>query len=1520
MDTKSTPQLEFLLATLDNLNDAILVVDRDGTVLYTNHGFEEIFKHLVGDIVEWTFEEMGNRFDVYDMNGQYLPPSQWPFVRIMQGKKVFQEKFKVFFKANNKISLFIQISGGPIKQANSKETYSLISVSDITTQETNYLLLQEKEENYRKLFLDNPQPMWIIDLDTLGFMEVNNAALAQYGYSNKEFLNLSIEAIIHEENLPKILDELQKSGQPLLHNAGIRRHYKKNGEIIDVEVTSHYLTYEGKRAILSMPHDITARKRAETKLMESEEKLSLFIQHAPAALAMFDCEMRYIAASKRWLEDNKVSLKEIIGTVHYDVVPDIPEEWKKIHQRGLNGEYIKNDDDKFLRQDGSVLFLKWEVRPWFNAEKEIGGIILITEDITTRKQNEEKVRIAFTKYKTLFDNIPVGISISDSKGKIIETNSIAEELLGISEEEHKKRKINDRNWQIFRADGSIMPSEEFASVRAINSGKKVENVEMGILKPDKDITWVNVTAAPITLDDHGVIVAFNDITARKKTEKKLIESEKRFATIFHDSPIPIAIIRLKDGEIILTNPSVTKFLGYTHEELIGNTTLTMGIWANTDDRREFIKKIHSHSRVYDMEAVLRLKSGEKRHALMWGELIEYYGEECILLEIIDIHEKKIQEEKIRMQNEKLNAILHSLPDKLFIHDAEGTFLEAYTTSPDGYMAPKESFLGKKISDIFPKEIAELNLNYLRKCLQRRETVTHEFSTDYKETYSTFEVRVVPFMNNKAIRFVRDITKSKENEREIFKLNKAIDNSPIAIVITDTKGVISYASSAFESMTGYSIDEVLGQDIRILDSGKHPKDLYIKMWQTIESGNIWEGEMINRKKNGTFYWVYLTISPLYENEKQITGYLAVQQDITEKKKSEQKILELNSSLERRIAERTAELQENQDKLMLSQRIAQLGIWEFNTHSGVVKWSDETYKIFECSPDKPPYSFKEFIDTIHPEDREQFVESAYSMTGEVNTVTFTLRHYTEKGNLKWVKYYIKGVLDEGEGHQFMSTLLDITAEKKIQLQLQEAVHEAEEANNAKSIFLANMSHEIRTPLNSIIGFSELLYNAIADDKKRSQITSIRNSGRNLLRIINDILDLSKVEAGKIVIEREPINLMQVVGDVCGMFETTVAEKKLLLTIASDIDSTLPLLMDETRLRQILFNLVGNAIKFTAEGGVTVDITHELKEGNLVDLKICISDTGMGISEDQLEAVFEPFVQQEGQGHKYYGGTGLGLTISRRMAEAMNGEISVKSKLNKGSEFSLFFRDIAKTACIPGKSEKSFHDYMQTRFEESTILIVDDIEDNRKLLLDALEHTGARLLEAKNGLQAIETATKEKPDLILMDKRMPVMNGKKACKMLKENPATANIVCIGVSATIRIGNSESDSHQMFDENILKPISYEKLFEILIKYLKNTQQATQPEPEMNEALTATVQEWSDALKQHAREELLPLYRQVMSTQLMDEMEDFGRRLAEAGRRFDNKKLIDTGNRIVDYADQFEVKKLTKLLKEFEVILNHEL
>lgn len=1388
MDNESTKQLEFLLATFDNLNIATVVINDEGSVVYTNGAFAELLEHLIGNLNGWTFEKMGVEFNMYDYHGENLPYSKWPIARILQGEKISQEKLILHHKTTNN-NLYIKVSGGPVHYTDNHQKLFVISLEDIT----------EKEESIRLL-------------------------------------------------------------------------------------------------------------------RESEEKLNLFTENAPAAIAMFDREMRYIAVSKRWLENHKITRKNVIGALHYDVVPDLPQTWKEVHQRGLNGETLRNDNDMFPRQDGSVQFLKWEVKPWFNNKQEVGGVIIITEDITEQKINEEKIRVAYTKYKTLFDNIPIGVSISDDEGRIFEANAIAEEMLGITEEEHIERRINDRKWQIIRSDGSVMPTEEFPSVRAIETRKKVENVEIGVLKPDNTYAWVNVTAAPFKLDGYGVIVTFHDITARKEAEKKLKESEKRFANIFYDSPIPIAISRPDTGELILINQAMARLFGFSPEEIIGKTTLELGFWDDPEKRKEYVEAIRSKKIFTGIEAVITLRSGEKRHAMKWGEMIEYYGEECMLTEIIDITEKKNQAEKIKEQHEKLNAILHSLPDRLFVHDAEGNYLEAYTTNPDGFVSPPEDFLGKNIRDQFPPEIAEPNIRYLKQCLREKRIITHEYSTIFKGNLTTYEVRIVPFRENQVIRFVRDITKNKEIEKQILRLNTAIEESPIAIIITDIFGNINYTSKAFESITGYRKDEVMGLNMSILKSGKNTLETYAKIWDSIKSGKVWEGELINKKKNGTFYWEQLSITPLYENENELNGYLAIMQDITEKKKNEEKILELNSSLEHKIAVRTAELQNNQDKLMLSQHIAKLGIWEFNTRTMDVKWSDETYRIFERSREMGPYTLQEFQDSILPEDRHLFLNGTKEMTNGESLISHVLRHYTDKGNLIWVKYYMKGIPENGEVYQYMGTLIDITAEKERQLQLERAVHEAEEANMAKSAFLANMSHEIRTPLNSIIGFSELLYHTIEDEKKRSQISSIRNSGKSLLRIINDILDLSKVEAGKIILESEPLNVLLVVKEVCNMFEPTIADKKLYLNIECESPSSKSLLLDGTRLRQILFNLVGNAIKFTAEGGVTITIHQEEIDEQKANLEISIRDTGIGIAQDQMEDIFQPFVQQKGQTLKAYGGTGLGLTISRRMAEAMGGEITVKNNPDRGSTFTIIFSEIELSKVLSDKYRNGFVDYEEIRFKGSTILIVDDIEDNRKLLLDALEHTGARLLVAEDGLQAVQIATKEIPNLILMDKRMPVMDGMKACKLLKENPKTSNIICIGMSATLLIGKLESDSLKVFDDNLVKPISFEKLFALLNKYLGSYHHTSECARIMKEMTEEVDQDWSDELKQYANDVLLPKYHRVMSTQLMDEMEEFGKKLEDAGQQYGNNKLIEFGTIIEECVEQFDVERLSRILKD----LNH--
>ncbi|MBN2616613.1 MAG: PAS domain S-box protein, partial [Bacteroidales bacterium] len=1021
-----------------------------------------------------------------------------------------------------------------------------------------------------------------------------------------------------------------------------------------------------------------------------------------------------------------------------------------------------------------------------------------------------------------------------------------------------------------------------------------------------------------------VFTSWQDITERKQAEEKLYESEKRFATIFEDSPIAIALSRMTDGKIIMVNPSAMDLFGFEREEIIGHTTTELGLWENPENRQHFVELLRSGKQASGMETVLRLKSGEKREVLIWGESIVINNEPCMMAQIIDISvrkeaekqlrereaelmnaqelaqmaswrfdfatgrqtvsenyrklfgiedteeitfdyflsrvhpddvhlmnadnytfvpdappfiydfrfilndgsvkwvqsslvpefnndqlvalkgtniditDKKNRAEEIRLQNEKLNAILNSLPDKLFVHDSEGAFLEAYTTNPDGYILPVNRFMGKKLSDVFPKEVAGLNLKYLRECLAKKEVITHEFSVNYKGVFSHFEVRVVPFMEDKVIRFVRDITQKKDDERQ-------------------------------------------------LENYRH-------------------------------------------------------------------------RLEELVEQRTRELRISQDKLLLTQQITKLGSWEFHPEANKATWSEETYRIFERDPQKEAYTLDEFIASMVPKYREKAHRKILKSMQKKKSVELNTKHITEKGNTRYLKVNGQAVLKNGEVDYFIGSMLDVTQERLNQKRLNAAVKSAIAANRAKSEFLANMSHEIRTPLNSIIGFSELLYNSVTTDKKRSQVESIRNSGRTLLNIINDILDLSKVEAGKIVIEREPLDVFKIVCEVGGMFEQKAAEKNLGLTIESMTDLLVPLMIDETRLRQILFNLVGNAIKFTEQGKIAIYIHHEEKENGKVDLQITIKDTGIGIPEDQQEAIFEPFVQQQGQLHKNYGGTGLGLSISRRMAEAMGGKISVQSSSGIGSAFTVLLKNVVKAEVQPGEKTDLPGVYSNIRLEGNTILVADDIADNRKLLLDVLELTGARLLEAENGAEAVQLAKRELPDIILMDLRMPVMNGLEAARMLKELPETEGIPCVAVSASIKLGSAKRAIPQHFDEYLMKPVAFGQLFDVLLRYLSHRKKKSKTGSGRSETPKDGEKEWSHQLKRFATNELVPLYHHVIKTQLVDEMEDFGKQLVAAGTRFEDEMLVHMGNKLVEYADLFEVDKLIQTMHEFQFVLSRKL
>ena len=484
-------------------------------------------------------------------------------------------------------------------------------------------------------------------------------------------------------------------------------------------------------------------------------------------------------------------------------------------------------------------------------------------------------------------------------------------------------------------------------------------------------------------------------------------------------------------------------------------------------------------------------------------------------------------------------------------------------------------------------------------------------------------------------------------------------------------------------------------------------------------------------------------------------------------------------------------------------------------------------------------------------------------------------------------------------------------------QKAELAAQRANQAKSEFLANMSHEIRTPMNAILGFSEILANKVQDSRHREYVQAIYSSGKSLLRLINDILDLSKVEAGKLRLEYAAIDPCAVLKELESVFSGKVEEKG--LTFTTDIAEGFPraVLLDEARLRQVLLNLVGNAIKFTEHGFVR--IAAHAEEGpadNDLRLVFEVHDSGIGIPPDQVDAVFGAFEQQTGQSHAKYGGTGLGLAISKRLVELMGGQITVQSEVGKGSVFRVTLSKVEEAAM----AEVHFHEFLDEHagvvFEPATILVAEDVALNRDLIKGYLEGFQLEILEAFNGREAVEIARSHQPAMILMDIKMPELDGIQASRILKDDPKTRSIPIVAITAST-MKSEEQKIAAIADGFLRKPISRTELLTILLRFLKHSADgASEPAGAgSGEAFcSASPQEIHDAegLRQRIENDLVPLWEELKDAVIVNQVLEFAEKTIAIAATHKDARMAAWGDRLRNEAMLFDMGGMEQTLAQF--------
>ena len=475
------------------------------------------------------------------------------------------------------------------------------------------------------------------------------------------------------------------------------------------------------------------------------------------------------------------------------------------------------------------------------------------------------------------------------------------------------------------------------------------------------------------------------------------------------------------------------------------------------------------------------------------------------------------------------------------------------------------------------------------------------------------------------------------------------------------------------------------------------------------------------------------------------------------------------------------------------------------------------------------------------------------------------------------------------------IEIYHKELIEKALQSAREDAELANKAKSEFLANMSHEIRTPLNAIVGFSHLLSESELTEKQKAYLHSIRVGSDGLLHIINDILDLSKIEAGKMVIDNQPTDFHKLIEELTLLFQEGMKSKGINFSVL--VDSSVPqfLVVDINRVRQVLLNIIGNAQKFTDEGEVQVNVRANVRangDGN-VDLIIDISDTGIGISEDSLELIFEHFEQNFAESKQQLSGTGLGLAISKKLAEKMKGDLSVVSTEGEGSCFTFRLFNL-KTAEALDVSEGANLEY---KFDDAVVLLVDDVESNRMLLIKYLEDYPFELHVAENGLQAVELAKKVKPNIILMDLRMPVLDGYEATKLIKQQQ---NSIVVALTASALEDEASRKKRKSFDAFLRKPILRTKLIETMAQFISNESHVIEGNESDNEKLTFSLdKEFKRYLNDNYIEKLQQAHRQGDVSSLSNVVNEL---LVEVDKSTDPNLIIFI-NKLKNACESFDVE-----------------
>ena len=648
-------------------------------------------------------------------------------------------------------------------------------------------------------------------------------------------------------------------------------------------------------------------------------------------------------------------------------------------------------------------------------------------------------------------------------------------------------------------------------------------------------------------------------------------------------------------------------------------------------------------------------------------------------------------------------------------------------------------------------------------------------------------------------------RARKNIKLHNELKNALQENKYQLVTLDQHAIVSTTNVAGRiievndklcEISGYSRDELIGQNHRILKSNRHEQAFYKELWDTIKQGRVWHGLICNQRKDGGEYWVESTIVPFKDERGRPYKYVSVRTDVTA-------------------------LMESEQRLQRSQEFANIGTWDWNIESGELYWSERIWALFGYDRSNTQTTYENFLAAVHPEDRNNLEQAVMRCVEHGEEYDIKHRVVWPDGSVHWLHEKGDVVRDRnGRASHMLGVVQDITQLKLAEQEMIAAREEAEMANQAKSQFLSSMSHELRTPMNAIMGFSQLLElneKANLTDAQQTSIREINVAGKHLLNLIDGVLDLAKIESGKIALSQDNVCINELVSESLQLIMPLAVKRSIGIKLVynekqielSELSvKCLRVNTDETRLKQVILNLMSNAVKYNNDNGrIEVNIQQQADR-----FHFAVTDTGNGLSPEQQQNLFTAF-NRLGAEKSGIEGTGIGLYITRKIIELMKGSIGCDSKEGEGSTF---WFDIPlsenRVEAEPDNDIKEKNSLRKWRGEKHSILYIEDNPANLRLVEQLVASIPElHMWSAPEPLLGLELAMEYRPDIILLDINLPGMDGYQVLEQLKNNSSTRHITVIAVSANAMPADIEKGIASGFDAYITKPVNVVELMTLI-------------------------------------------------------------------------------------------------------------